>query len=46
MTPEETFEREMRPLKAIHDNYEKIILTLDLLTLGNYEGIKVVNVQD
>lgn len=29
MTAEETFEREMRPLRSIHDNYEKIVLTLD-----------------
>ena len=29
MTAEETFEREMRPLRSIQDNYEKIVLTLD-----------------
>ena len=46
MTAEETFEREMRPLKSIQDNYEKIILTLDRFSLGNYEGIKVLNVID
>ena len=46
MTAQETFEREMRPLKAINDNYEKIILTLDRFTLGNYEGIQVMNVKD
>ncbi|MDE5865254.1 MAG: DUF4143 domain-containing protein, partial [Lachnospiraceae bacterium] len=46
MTAEETFEREMKPLKLIKDNYEKMILTLDRFTLGNYEGIKVVNVVD
>ena len=44
MTVEETFEREMKPLREINDNYEKIVLTLDYLTLGNYEGIKVLNV--
>lgn len=44
MTAEETFRREMRPLQEIRDNYEKIILTLDHLTIGNYEGIKVINV--
>ena len=33
MTAEETFEREMRPLQEIKDNYEKIILTLDHLHL-------------
>lgn len=46
MTAEETFEREMRPLRAIHDNYEKTILTLDRFSTGNYEGTRVVNVID
>lgn len=46
MTAEETFEREMRPLRGIQDNYEKIVLTLDHFSLGNYDGIKVVNVMD
>ena len=46
MTAEETFERELRPLRVIQDNYEKIILTLDRFTLGNYDGIKVLNVVD
>lgn len=44
MTAEETFEREMRPLRNIHDNYEKIVLTLDNFSIGNYDGIKVINV--
>lgn len=46
MTAEETFDREMHPLKRIRDNYEKVVLTLDRFTLGNYEGIKVTNVID
>ena len=46
MTAEETFEREMRPLRSIRDNYEKIVLTLERFSLGNYDGIKVVNVID
>ena len=46
MTAEETFEREMRPLRSIPDNYEKVVLTLDRFSLGNYDGIKVVNVID
>ncbi len=41
MTAEETFERELRPLRAIADNYEKIVLTMDHNTPGNYEGILV-----
>lgn len=46
MTAEETFNREITPLRNIRDNYEKMILTLDKVTLGNYEGIKVVNLLD
>ena len=46
LTAEETFQREMRPLQTIRDNYEKTVLTLDRFSLGNYEGIKVVNVLD
>ena len=41
MTAEATFDREIRPLERIQDNYEKIILTADRLTVGNYNGIKV-----
>ena len=46
MTNEETFKREMASLININDNYEKIVLTLDRFTLGNYDGIKVINVID
>lgn len=46
LTNEETFEREIRPLKNIRDNYEKVILTLDRFTLGDYDGIQVVNALD
>ena len=41
MTAQETFEREMRPLRNIRDHYEKIILTAERLTVGNYDGIQV-----
>lgn len=46
ITAKETFEREIRPLENIRDNYEKIILTADRLSLGNYNGIKVENLID
>lgn len=46
MTAQSTFDREMAPLVRIRDNYEKIILTLDHFTAGNYEGIKIKNVLD
>ena len=38
-----TFEREIKPLQNIRDNYPKTILTLDQMTLGNYDGIEVIN---
>ena len=41
MTAKETFDREIRPLENIRDNYEKTILTMDWLTPGNYNGIQV-----
>lgn len=46
LVDENTFNREIRPLQQIEDNYEKIILTLDRYTPGNYEGIKVINIID
>lgn len=46
MVEESTFDREMAPLKAINDNYPKNVITLDRYTLGNYEGIQVVNAID
>ena len=39
-------DRELRPLKKINDNYEKIILTLDKMPLANEDGIKIQNVFD
>lgn len=41
-----TFEREITPLRNIRDNYRKTILTLDRMTLGNYDGIEAVNAVD
>lgn len=46
MTSEKTFEREMKPLRALKDNYRKIVLTLDRLSIGNYSGIEVINALD
>lgn len=46
MLGETTFEREMKPLKAIKDNYAKYVLTLDDYSAGNYEGIRIMNVID
>lgn len=46
MTAQETFDRELKPLTNIRDNYEKIILTGDRFTVGNYNGIQVKNLSD
>lgn len=46
MTAKETFDREIEPLTRIRDNYEKIILTGERLTIGNYNGIQVKNLSD
>ena len=40
---ENTYLREIAPLKQIKDNYEKIILTLDDDIDQNDEGIKIIN---
>ena len=39
MSPE-TREREIRPLRMISDNYEKIILSMDRNYIHSYDGIK------
>ena len=46
MTAKETFERELKPLSNIRDKYEKIILTADRFTPGNYNGIQVKYLPD
>lgn len=46
MIAKETFDREMKSFYRIHDNYEKIVLTLDKLSPGNYNGIKVIHLID
>ena len=46
MTAKETFDRELKPLIMIRDNYEKIVLTGDQFTVGNYNGIQVKYLPD
>jgi predicted AAA+ superfamily ATPase len=46
MLAEETRARELRPLKAIPDNYEKIVLSMDRTPLTDFGGIKNVNLLD
>lgn len=42
----ETRERELRPLRLIPDNYEKIVLSMDRSYINSYEGIKALNIMD
>ncbi|MHB1454422.1 MAG: ATP-binding protein [Saccharofermentanales bacterium] len=43
---EETRERELRPLRAINDQYDKVVLTMDRNIYNDYEGIKRINIID
>ena len=43
---ENTFLREIRPLKMIKDNYEKYIISYDKMPTTDSDGIKVINVID
>lgn len=43
---QETLERELRPLRMISDNYEKIILSMDRNYINSYDGIKSLNLID
>ncbi len=46
LASKETLERELRPLKLINDNYEKIILSMDRSFVISYDGIKTINLID
>lgn len=46
MMSEETRERELRPLRMIRDNYEKVILSMDKSYINSYDGIKSINLID
>ncbi len=46
MQSPETRERELRPLRMIPDNYEKIVLSMDRSYITSYEGIKSLNLID
>lgn len=46
MQSEDTRERELRPLRMVADNYEKIVLSMDRSYINSYDGIKVVNILD
>jgi hypothetical protein len=46
MLGEDVRKRELRPLKLIQDNYEKIVLSMDISYINSYDGIKVINIID
>lgn len=46
MLSAETRERELRPLRMIGDNYEKIVLSMDRSFINSYDGIKSLNLID
>lgn len=46
MQSPETRERELRPLRMIADNYEKIVLSTDKSFINSYDGIKSLNLID
>lgn len=46
MQSPETRERELRPLRMIPDNYEKIVLSMDRNFITSYDGIKSLNLMD
>jgi len=44
MMDESVRERELRPLRSIRDNYEKILLSMDRSFITSYDGIKSQNI--
>lgn len=46
MQSPETRERELKPLRAIKDNYEKIVISMDRDYINSYDGIKAINLMD
>jgi predicted AAA+ superfamily ATPase len=46
MLAESVKERELRPLRAIRDNHEKVVLSMDRSYITSYDGIKTLNVID
>ena len=46
MQSSETRDRELKPLRMIPDNYEKIVLSMDRNYINSYDGIKSLNLID
>jgi predicted AAA+ superfamily ATPase len=43
---EKTRDRELTPLRSIHDGHEKVVLSMDRNFVTSYDGIRVINVVD
>lgn len=46
MMDESVRERELKPLRKIQNNYEKLVITLSKALDDNYEGVRVENIVD
>ncbi len=46
MLGEDVRKRELAPLQDIHDNYEKVVLSMDSSFIKSYEGIRIKNIVD
>ena len=46
MTSESTRERELASLKAVRDNYEKVVIAMNTPSTASVEGIKIVRLID
>ena len=46
MSDSETRTRELAPLMAVQDNYEKVVITMDQPLDTDINGIKIVNALD
>ncbi len=42
----ETRERELRPLRMVRDNYEKVVLSMDHSFIRSEDGIRLLNITD
>lgn len=46
MTAENTRERELAPLRAVRDNYEKAVITMTTNSTASIDGIKIIRLVD
>ncbi|MDR1184083.1 MAG: ATPase, partial [Coriobacteriales bacterium] len=46
LSEDAVIDREFRPLVEIHDNYPKVVLSLDEIWDSTYEGIRRFNLRD